>query len=112
MSGTPNLNILFIEEGQGAAVCHTIEDGGEVKHMIHSHLEKPYTISRLKLAKKVSDQIDVLFKSKGVDKLYTWGISEEQHRYNTFMGYTLTGNEITINGQRGNPAIFEYVKEL
>jgi hypothetical protein len=103
--GIPNLNLLF-EDDDGAAVCHEF-DG---KYIIHSEFRKEITKELLKKAMEVSFMIDNAFRERGITELYTWAENDKQHRYNQFLGYFPTGNEVKIDGY--DNSIFEYKKDL
>ena len=55
--------------------------------------------------------IDEGFRSRGIDKLYTWAETDEQYRYNLFMGFKPTGEEIVFSYDYPN-TVYEFVKEL
>ncbi len=106
MQETPTLKLLY-EDEEGLAYVHIVQD----KLVIHSHIKVEKTLEIIKKARQISMLIDDMFKEKGVKELYTWATSEEEERYNEYLGYALTGNAITIEGYDG-PEILEYRKEL
>jgi hypothetical protein len=110
MSGIPNLNLLY-EDERGIVVCHQW-DG---KYIIHSDLYDPtFNLETLKYVKGVSDAIDNAFKAKGVKTLYTWAETEDQKRYNAFLGYKPTGetvNKTFVDKDYPNE-VLEYKKDL
>lgn len=95
----------------GIVVCHDWDD----KHIIHSEIyDDKYTLENLKIAKKVSDAVDQAFKRKGVKVLHTWAETEQQKRYNLFLGYKPTGRIVNDGfAEKNYPReVFEYKKDL
>lgn len=95
------------EDEDGIVICHTFDN----KFIIHSELKKDITNSLLKKAKQVSEEVDIAFKTKGVDTLYTWAETEAQDRYNIFLGYEPTGANVTMPDNYPN-IVREYKKVL
>lgn len=109
MSATPEIpnRKLIYEDDLVQAYADFYDKSGKV--VIHSVLYDPNSTKTLKRAKEVSDDIDLVFKQKGVDFLHTWSLTPEQGRYCNFLGYTETGYDIlTADGSRYT----EYVKAL
>lgn len=109
ISGTPNLNLVF-EDETGIVVCHNWQG----KNVIHSELYDAPTKDSLKKAKEISEAIDTAFKTRGFNTLYTWAETEEQKRYNLFLGYSPTGEKVnsTFQDKEYPREVFEYKKEL
>ena len=110
LAGIPNLNLL-VEDEIGLAVSHYW--GG--KYVIHSELFDPSpSLDTLKRAKEISNAIDTAFKEKGITTLYTWAETEDQKRYNKFLGYTPTGKTVneTFAAKEYPRDVLEYKKEL
>lgn len=105
--GTPTRSPLF-EDEDGYAFADFYENGQVV---IHSHLKVDPTPMVLKKASAVSEMIGEAFKEKGYTELYTWGYTDAHERYNVFLQYFPTGNEVNIEGWDG-PTMFEYKKVL
>lgn len=106
MQETPTLRLLY-EDEDGLVYVHILEG----KLNIHSHIKGEKSLSMLKKARQVSMLIDEMMKEKGVKYLHTWATTDEEDEYNTFLGYTPTGYQITVEGYEG-PEIVEYYKEL
>jgi len=110
LSGIPNLNLLF-EDEVGIAVCHLWEG----HYIIHSELYSgDFSLDSLKEVKRRSDAVDKAFRTKGIKTIYTWAETEEQMRYNTFLGYVPTGrvvNSSFTNKDYPNQ-VLEYKKDL
>jgi len=102
----PNLKEIFRDEAIGVCAVHVC-DG---KYVIHSELFGEPTKERLGQAQLVNTLIDETFKRKGVEKLHTWAITDEQYRYNMFLGYQPTGNEVVIEGF--DTPVYEFEKVL
>lgn len=100
---------LFEFEGGYAVADFYVNDQKVVIHSFQANEDKP--VSYLKEWKQYSDLVDEAFSSRGFDELYTWAITEEQIRYNFFLGYDLTGKEVILHGWEG-PPIYEFRKEL
>lgn len=79
---------MLYEGPEGVVVCHSWNG----KHIIHSELyaEDPKGTD-LKNAFKISAAIDNAFRRKGISTLYTWAETEQQDKYNAFLGYEPTG---------------------
>lgn len=101
-----SLKELFRDENIGVAACDCV--GG--KFVLHSELFGEATKEKLEVARQISELIDEGFRSRGVAKIYTWAETDEQYRYNLFMGYAPTGEEVTINGVPSG--FYEFEKEL
>ncbi len=54
--------------------------------------------------------IDEGFRSRGIEKLYTWAETDEQYRYNQFLGYTPNGLEVVLPGY--DKPVYEFEKAL
>jgi hypothetical protein len=103
----PNLKEIFRDEDIGVAAVHILGD----KLVLHSELFGRRDRQKLEQAQLISVMIDEAFKDKGVDKLYTWAETEEQYRYNIFLGYKPTGEEVVMPEDYPRK-VFEFVKEL
>ena len=80
------------------------------KHILHSDLKVEPTLSVIKHAQEVSQLIDLAYAERGVDKLYTWGNSEEHDNYNRLLGFVPTGMQYDFGEPIG--AYLEYAKDL
>ena len=103
---TPALKLLY-EDEEGLAYVHSVDN----KLVLHSHYKVPKTMDTIKKARQISMLIDEMFKERGVKYHHTWATSEEEEKYNEFLGYVPTGYAVTIEGYKG-PEIIEYYKEL
>lgn len=92
------------------AYCH-FWDG---KYVIHSEADCEMDLNFLKKAKKISNLIGKEFKNKGVKTIYTWAETEEQKKYNLFLGYTPTGKTVneTFTSKDYPREVYEYKKDL
>ncbi len=99
----PNLKELFRDEDLGIAAVHILGD----KFVIHSELFGEPTKEKLERARAASRMIDESFRQRGV---YTWAMTDEQYRYNIFLGYVPTEKEVTLEGV--DTPVYEFVKEL
>ena len=102
----PNLKEIFRDEDIGVCALHLVDE----KIVIHSELFGRVDKTKLSQAREVSDAIDVALKERGVQTLYTWAGTDEQYRYNLFMGFKPTGKEVTFDGKLSG--FFEFEKEL
>lgn len=102
----PNLKEIFRDETIGVVACHCI--GG--KFVIHSQAFTPLDKRGLEVAQELNVQIDEAFRQKGVTKLHTWAETDEQYRYNLFLGYKPTGCEVVIDGYP--QTVYEFEKDL
>jgi len=102
----PNLKELFYDEAIGTAAVHSL---GE-KYVIHSEIFGERSKEKLTTVQQISAMIDEGFRNRGINKLHTWAETEEQYRFNLFLGYKPTGNEVTIPDYP-NP-VYEFEKEL
>lgn len=107
MQETPSLKKLY-EDDEGLAYVHILPDG---KLVIHSYFKVDKSLKSIAKAREISFVIDQAFKDHGVKYLHTWATTDEEEKYNEFLGYVPTGYEITIEGYSG-PPITEYYKEL
>lgn len=90
-----NLKELYRDEDLGLAVLHMV---GE-KFVIHSEL-KPKALQTkegLQRVQEISTMIDEAFKKRGVDKIYTFAETDEQYRFNHFLGWEPTGKEMELS---------------
>lgn len=101
---------MLYEDDDMIGIVHILD----TKYVIHSEYKKPITGALIKKAASISKLIDEAFKNKGVEFLYTWSQTPEEERYNKFLGYEPTGNEVeTISN--GGPLPDDYplkVKEF
>ena len=88
--GIPNLDLLFDDE-DGTVISHFFQG----KYVIHSSLKKEPSLSLMKKAKEVCDEVNDAFNEHGIET-YTWSENDKQQRYNEFLGYELTGQELDI----------------
>ena len=92
----PNLKELFRDEAIGIAAVDLVDQ----KLVIHSEIYGEVDRRKLELVQVVSGKIDEAFKAKGVERIYTWSDgSDESYRYNIFMGWQPTGEEVTFDGK-------------
>lgn len=103
----PNLKELFRDENLGVCGVHVL-DG---KLIIHSQLFGEPTKDRLARAREASIAVDEAFRARGVKEIYTWAETDEQYRYNLFLGFKPTEKEVVFDPPREN-AVYEFVKEL
>lgn len=54
--------------------------------VIHSEIEDK-SMANLKKVKEISDEIDKAFEERGYPYIETWAETEEQDRFNRFLGY-------------------------
>ena len=102
----PNLKELFRDETIGIAAADLV---GE-KIVLHSEIYGERDGPKLKLVQRISAMIDEAFRSKGVEKLYTYSDgTDEGYRYNLFLGFKPTGEELTIDGTPSGYYEFEKV---
>ena len=102
---TPNLNKVY--EDDVAVVADHFYDG---KHVLHSDFKVEPTLSVLKHCQEVSHLIDLAYAERGIDRLYTWGNSEEHDRYNRLLGFVPTGMQYDFGEPVG--IYLEYAKDL
>lgn len=102
----PNLKELFRDENLGVCAVHWC---GE-KPVIHSEVFGGFDRGKLGLIQEVNVMIDEAFRKRGISKLYTWAETDEQYRYNQFLGYKPNGKEVMIPGY--DTPVFEFEKEL
>lgn len=88
----PNLKELYRDETLGVAAVDMV---GE-KFYIHSELkpEALKTKEGLEKIQQIGIMIDEAFRNKGIPKIYTFAETEEQYRFNIFLGWTPTGGEL------------------
>lgn len=103
----PNLKEVFRDETIGICVAHLL---GE-KVVLHSEIYGDRDRRKLEQIQLINSMIDETMKSKGVDTLYTWAETDEQYRYNLFLGYKPTGNEVVMPEGYPNP-VYEFEKVL
>lgn len=102
----PNLKELFRDENIG---CAAVDLVGE-KLVVHSEIYGDRGREKLKMVQQVNEAIDNAFRERGVEKIYTWAQTDEQYRYNIFLGYRPTGYEVTFDGKPSG--YFEFEKVL
>lgn len=87
-----------------------VDTSGE-KLVIHSEIWGERDRRKLETVQEVSAMIDRAFKEKGVEKIYTFSDgTDESYRYNIFLGWQPTGEEMTIEGKP--TGYHEFVKVL
>lgn len=59
---------------------------------------------------QINLMIDEAFRKKGIEKIYTFAITDEQYRYNQYLGYKPTGKEAIIPNFDGHA--YEFEKDL
>jgi hypothetical protein len=102
----PNLKELFRDKDIGCAAVHLVDE----KIIVHSELYGKVGKEKMEVVRSVSEAIDEAFRAKGVKKLHTWAGTDEQYRYNLFLGYRPTGEEVTFDGVPSG--FFEFEKDL
>ena len=103
----PNLKELFRDENVGIAAVDT---SGE-KLVVHSEIYGRRDRQKLEAVQAASAAIDEAFRSRGVEKIYTFSDgTDEGYRYNIFLGWQPTGEEMTLNGEP--TGYHEFVKVL
>ena len=102
----PNLKELFRDEAIGIAALHL--DGEKV--VIHSEIYGDRGRRKLALVQEVNVMIDEKLKAKGIEKLTTYATTEEEYRYNVFLGYKPTGNALAE--EVGGEIVYEFEKVL
>lgn len=87
--------------------------GGEGKMFI-LHVEVLPFVNRKILAHylEVISALEKQLKDRGQDHIETWVLTDDQIRFAEFYGFRLTGEEITINGQRNFQPIYQMMKEI
>lgn len=103
----PNLKELFRDEAIGCAAVHLLGD----KLILHSEIFGQRDRRKLEQVQEISAMIDNSFKEKGVEKLYTWAETDEQYRFNLFLGYKPTGEEVVMPEDYPRK-VFEFEKVL
>jgi hypothetical protein len=88
----PTLKELFRDKDIG---CAAVDCLGET-YVIHSEIYGKVDKEKLKQVMEINLLIDEGFRSRGVEKLTTFAITDEQYRYNMFLGYKPTGKEVEI----------------
>jgi len=102
----PNLKELFRDKDVGIAAVDT---SGE-KLVVHSEIYGRRDRSKLEKVQQVSAAIDDAFRAKGVERIYTWSDgTDESYRYNVFLGWKPTGEEVTFDGEPTGYMEFEKV---
>lgn len=102
----PNLKELFRDETIGIAAVDTSGD----KLVIHSEIYGRRDRPKLEKVQEVSLAIDEAFRTRGVERIYTWSDgTDESYRYNLFMGWKPTGEEVTLDGVPSGCMEFEKV---
>lgn len=103
----PSLKELFRDEDIGCAAYQLV---GE-KCVIHSQIFGRVDKSKLEKVQTINIMIDETFKRAGLSELYTWAETDEQYRFNQFLGYKPTGMEVVTTDYKG-PTIYEFMKTL
>ena len=102
----PNLKELFRDQDVGIAAVDT---SGE-KLVVHSEIWGRRDRSKLEKVREVALAIDEAFRARGVEQIYTWSDgTDESYRYNLFMGWKPTGEEVTLDGVPSGCMEFEKV---
>jgi hypothetical protein len=106
----PNLNVAY-EDETGTVLIHDI--GGEGQ-MLVVHAEVIPTTNRSVLLhyRDVINAMCEQLKSKGINHVDAWVLTDEQIRFAQFFGFEPTGEEITIMGQTNFTPIYKMVKRI
>lgn len=107
-AASPNLKEVFRDKTLG---CCAVDLVGE-KLVIHSEIFGERTPDKLRRVREASLLVDEAFRMKGVEKLYTWAVTDEQYRFNQFLGYRPNGNEVFIEGYETIAPVYEFEKDL
>lgn len=102
----PNLKEVFYDEDIGVCAVHILGD----KFILHSEIFGRRDREKLAQIQEVNAAIDNGFRSRGITEIYTWAETDEQYRYNIFLGFTPTGNEVVLPGY--DKTVYEFKKEL
>ncbi len=113
MQETPNLKKLCEDDDFVSFVnlIHDVETD-EDKMVVHVNYKTDIDKRIIDKSREVMALIDESLRMKDVNKLYTWSETEEQEKFNQFLGFTPTGREVHIEGHYSPHPIYEYVKEL
>lgn len=110
---TPNLKKICEDEDFVSFVnLITDHETDEDKAVIHVHYKTDIDQRIINKSLEVMALIDESMKERGLDKLYTWAETDEQERFNRYLGFSPTGREVYIQGYYIDHPIYEYVKEL
>jgi hypothetical protein len=81
------------------------------KLVIHSEIFGERNKEKLGRVVEASLAVDEAFRQRGVAELYTWAYTDEQYRFNQFLGFTPTGREVLFDKPTTTP-VYEFIKEL
>lgn len=81
------------------------------KLVLHSELFGVIDRDKLQRALEVATLLDERLAARGVTELFTWAETDEQYRFNLFMGFKPTGAEVVFEQPLPNP-VYEFKKDL